>query len=172
MHSMNEQEDKGSPRISFSVEKVGRYNVGASGITGTTSNATNPTGKVNFEDGAYNASDLLLENIDKISLSIQKNQFENDHNQSQPIPTRVKQALVYDDLNDDWDEESEEEMAKNIDKHFVVNTYTAPLPSQSPYITGNKQVKDNFCRGCGQKFGGTDKFCGRCGSSRCVEASE
>jgi hypothetical protein len=161
MHLMNEQEAKNTPRISFSKEKVGQYSVGASGITGTSSKVTNPSGKVDFENGSYNASELLLENIDKLGQVIQQT------NEYYAVPIQVTHALHYDELEEelDFDLETEEELAKNLDKHF-----NKAISTSNSIKKSKVGIKDNFCRLCGNKFGNIDKFCGRCGNARLEEA--
>jgi len=164
---MSEQGGKQPPRFSFSKDKVGKYNVGATGITGTSANVTNPVGKATFEDGSYNSSDLLLENIDKLGMSLTYTQKEQNSSLFDADKNSAKISMESEDGMDDYifEEETEEELANNLDKHFETKLSGLNLKN-------NKILKDNFCRSCGKKFLCDDRYCAKCGNYRVTEAVE
>jgi hypothetical protein len=156
-------------RPSFNVNKVGKYAVGPTGITGTSDSATNPkTSSVEFTDGKYNSSDLLFQNIDKLGDTLFRQRIEDV--QTPESVNEITESLEEDDVEeveDNFELLSEEEIANNLEYHINFNKRTAQkvTPTQVQ-VKSNSYSDDKFCRNCGQKFIPIDNFCGNCGGQR------
>ena len=144
--------DKQPSRASFSKDKVGQYNVGTTGITGTSNTQTSPKSNVKFVDGAYNASDLLFKNIDKLADQLSKQE-----------PEEYIQEEIDDNNNEDFDWSD----ISNLTEDQVINNLAHHLGYGNNPVTNTTALSpksgDNFCRNCGQKYLKVDNFCGNCG---------
>jgi hypothetical protein len=139
-------------RPSFSKEKITQHNVGPTGITGTRESSVTPSSNLKAtKDGRYNASELLFENIDKLGELFHRDEEDEDY-------VEIDTIDLSEDLEEDFDSLTEEEVVKNLDHHLNLNPSKKQSSSSGP--------NDKFCRSCGQKFLQGDNFCGNCGTKR------
>ena len=142
--------DNEEARFSFSREKVGQFQKGKTGITGTSEHAIKPIASAEMdEDGNFNSSDLLFKNIDKMG--------ENMRN------TRPESASDGWPLINAIDDMTEEDAIKDLDNHLQ----NIRKETKFPNIKINaKPERARYCRNCGIPYDKIDNFCANCGMER------
>ena len=189
-------ENKESTRLSFAKDKVGNFPKGATGITGTSHKAVQPSEEIipdTYEPGnlSYNSSELLFKNLDALG---KKMNFNNSNDLENEITESEEDNLEENDVSvwstDMLDNLSEEEVIQNLNQHLGYKPATVDLlqrvdkngyilpqqvfrPVPEPSISERKiietsttSIKDSFCRNCGSQYLETDNFCGGCGNKR------
>jgi len=137
-------------RTSFSKNKIGTFEKGETGITGTSKSQITPTCEVELVDGAYSASDCLRRNIEAMANRIPT---ESDILE---ISAVAKHAI--------WDRHEHDlihhELISSLGKE---EQFSLDLELQD---TKSEIEADNFCRNCGKKFNTKDNFCASCGNKK------
>jgi len=115
-------EEKQPARISFAKGKVQNYEIGSTGITGTSKKVSEPTEMANKSkknlagDLEYSASDLLYKNIDNLAnLLPDINVAEVEQNLEEDPTKTFNDNEWMDDMLEDL---SEEEVIKNLNQHL------------------------------------------------------
>lgn len=115
-------EEKLPARISFAKGKVQNYEIGSTGITGTSKKVSEPTEVANkskknlMGDLEYSASDLLYKNIDNLAnLLPDLNVAEVEQNLEEDPTKTFNDNEWVDDMLEDL---SEEEVIKNLNQHL------------------------------------------------------
>lgn len=124
-HNLKMNESKEPARISFSKDKVGNFQKGTTGITGTSKKSVEPSEKIdveNYEPGniSYSGSELLFRNLDalgqKLNFTPQEQDVEED---CVDIDAEAQQENQESNWSDDLLENlSEEEVIKNLNQHL------------------------------------------------------
>jgi len=113
-----------SSRISFAKDKITNFQKGATGITGTSKKATDPTGSI---DGSilglgavfYNSSEQLKKSLDKLGEAMNLSQnSENEKQDSENIIDSHEEEIEQDTWNTSLDDLTEEEVIKNLNQHL------------------------------------------------------
>jgi len=117
-------ENKESTRLSFAKDKVGNFPKGATGITGTSHKAVQPSEEIipdTYEPGnlSYNSSELLFKNLDALG---KKMNFNNSNDLENEI-TEPEEDNLDENNVDEWDHDmlenlSEEEVIQNLNQHL------------------------------------------------------
>lgn len=158
------------PRLSFDKNKVGKYDVGPTGITATNVAGVTPTCELKAShqengDLYYNGSEILNKNLDALGEKLMAS-----------AATKIDQAEPEDDYN--WDDAvkemndiGEEQILQNLDRYIgLQQKKTKPKPEPKPEpdlpIPSSSERLDYFCRNCGYKYFNEDNFCGNCGDPR------
>jgi hypothetical protein len=115
-------EEKQPARISFAKGKIQNYEIGSTGITGTSKKVSEPTEMANKSkknlagDLEYSASDLLYKNIDNLAnLLPDINVAEVEQNLEEDPTKTFNDNEWVDDMLEDL---SEEEVIKNLNQHL------------------------------------------------------
>ena len=131
-HNLNMGESTEPTRISFSKDKVGNFQKGTTGITGTSKKAIEPSEQVDvesYEPGniSYSGSELLFRNLDalgqKLNFIPQEHDVEEDC-----VDAETQQENHESNWSDDLLENlSEEEVIKNLNQHLGYRPATVDL---------------------------------------------
>ena len=119
-------------RISFSKDKVGNFQKGTTGITGTSKKAIEPSEQVDvesYEPGniSYSGSELLYRNLDALGQKLNFTQQEQD-TEEDCVDTETQQGNHGSNWSDDLLENlSEEEVIKNLNQHLGYKPATVDL---------------------------------------------
>ena len=119
-------------RISFSKDKVGTFQKGTTGITGTSKKAIEPSEQVDvesYEPGniSYSGSELLFRNLDALGQKLNFTPQEQD-TEEDCVDTETQQENHESNWSDDLLENlSEEEVIKNLNQHLGYRPATVDL---------------------------------------------
>ncbi len=131
-HNLNMSESTEPARISFSKDKVGNFQKGTTGITGTSKKAIEPSEQVDvesYEPGniSYSGSELLFRNLDALGKKLNFTPQEQD-TEEDCVDTETQQENHESNWSDDLLENlSEEEVIKNLNQHLGYRPATVDL---------------------------------------------
>lgn len=131
-HNLNMSESTEPARISFSKDKVGNFQKGTTGITGTSKKAIEPSEQVDvesYEPGniSYSGSELLFRNLDALGQKLNFTPQEQD-TEEDCVDTETQQENHESNWSDDLLENlSEEEVIKNLNQHLGYRPATVDL---------------------------------------------
>lgn len=131
-HNLNMSESTEPTRISFSKDKVGTFQKGTTGITGTSKKAIEPSEQVDvesYEPGniSYSGSELLYRNLDALGQKLNFTPQEQD-TEEDCVDTETQQESHESNWSDDLLENlSEEEVIKNLNQHLGYRPATVDL---------------------------------------------
>ncbi len=182
--------NKNTERPSFAKGKAIELHKGSSGVTATTEAASKPYDepKSSFtgETVAFDSSELLFQNIDKLANKL----GGYNATQDEACNNEGKDPENNNDFADDEEVDisglSEEEVIANLDMHLGLSksTFTSSyiptnslghnvaespkLPSwATEWQTNSKSSKrDIYCRTCGMQYNPADNYCAQCGDKR------